>query len=112
MNVVPLLTDLWKDPKLKEIDCGEMPRLMRATVIFENPAPDVFDFFDEIELKNDTIDTNHWRPFNKRKIQGDRTIAFFGVDEKAVMDLKAIGFRPYFSNSRIRISIDDENRKK
>ncbi|KAJ6642941.1 hypothetical protein Bhyg_07897 [Pseudolycoriella hygida] len=112
LNVVPKLSGLWKDSKIKSIDCGEVPRLIRATAIFDNPAPEILDFFDEIELKNETIDTNDWRPFNRKEIQGDRTIVFFGVDEKATWDLKAIRFRLYFSNGRIRISIDGDKQNK
>lgn len=112
MNVVPKLTDLWKDPKIKAIDCGEVPRLVRATAIVDNPAPETLEFFDDIEFKNESIDTNNWRPFNKKRIQGDRTIFFFGIDEVSVKDLKAIGFKPYFANSRIKITIEEDKRDK
>lgn len=109
MNIVPNLQDLWKNPKLKAIDCGETPRLIRATAIVDNPPPDTLDFFDDIEFKNDNIDTNNWRPFNKKKI-GNKTIFFFGIDEKSVKDLKTIGFKPYFAHSRIKISIEENKR--
>lgn len=67
LGVVPLLTGLWKDPKIKTIDCGEVPRLFWT--ILEYPAPETLDFFDDIELKNE-----------ERK-KGDKTIIFFRVDE-------------------------------
>lgn len=85
--------------------------MVRATAIVDNPSPQTLDFFDEIEFKNDTLDTNNWRPFNRKKIQGDKTIFFFGIDEKSVSDLRALSFKPYFANSKIKISIDDNKRK-
>lgn len=106
MNVVPILTDLWKDPKIKAIDCVEVPRLVRATAIVDNPAPDTLEFFDDIDLKNEGIDTNNWRPFNRKKLGLEKTILIFGIDEQSAKNLKAIGYKPYFASSRIRISID------
>lgn len=69
------------------------------------------EFFDDIELKNETVDTNYWRPFKAQKMKGNRTILFFGIDEKSAKDLKAIGFKPYFAMEKIRISVDDDKRK-
>lgn len=109
MNIVPTLTDLWPNPKIKAIDCGNVPRMIRASVIFSNPPPETLDFFEEIDFKNENIDTNNWRAYGKKKIQGNKTVIFIGVDDLSVENLKAIGFRPYFANGRTRITIENTN---
>lgn len=107
MNIIPTLKNLWPNPKIKAIDCGSIPRMVRASVVFNNPPPEILDFFEDIDLKNETIDTNEWRIYNKKKIQGNKTIFFIGIDEKSVEDLKAIGNRPYFVNGRTKITIEN-----
>lgn len=106
MNVVGQLKELWPDPKIKAIDCGVMPKIVRASITFNNPAPEAFDFFEEVDMKNDTIDTNEWRVYGKKRQPGNKSIMYIGVDEKSVSDLKGIGFKVYFSNGRTRINID------
>lgn len=106
MKIVPLLQELWADPKIKATDDGEIPRMVRASITFDNPMPEMLEFFEEIECKNDDIDTNEWRIYSRKKIQGNRTVTFLGVDEASVEKLRAVGFRPYYASSRIRINID------
>lgn len=109
LNIVSLLQDLWQDPKTKATDDGPIPKLVSASITFANPAPEMLNFFEDIEHKNEEIDTNEWRFYSKKKIQGNRTVAFIGVDVASVEKLKATGFRPYYESSRIRINIDDRN---
>lgn len=106
MNIVPKLTELWADPHIKAIDCGIVPKMIRASVTFNNPAPETLEFFEDVDLKNETIDTNEWRVYNKKKVQGNKTVIFIGIDEQSVEALKAIGFRPYFANGRTKITVD------
>lgn len=101
--------NLWAIQKIKAIDCGAVPKMLRASVAFNNPAPDTLDFFEDVEFKNDTIDTSEWRVYNKKKIQGNTTVVFIDIDEKSFDDLKAIGFRPYYANGRTKITIDSTN---
>ncbi len=66
LKIVPLLKNLWKDPKIKAIDCGEIPKIIKAGVTFKNPPPDMLEFFEDIEKKNETIDTNEWRIYGRK----------------------------------------------
>lgn len=101
------LTDLWADPLIIAVDCGLVPKTIRATVTFPNPAPETLEFFEDIDLKNDSVDTNEWRAYGKKKIPGNKTVIFLGVDEASVEALKRIGFRPYFAHGRIKVTIDN-----
>lgn len=112
MNIVEHLENLWADSKIKAVDHGDVPKMIRATVTFNNPPPEILEFFEDIDFKNESIDTNDWRVYTKKKIQGNKTVVFIGVDEKSVEDLKAIGSRPYFENGRTKISIDNTNQNK
>lgn len=108
MNIVPKLTELWKDPKVAAVHCGAVPKMIRASVTLANPVPDILDLFEDIDAKNEAIDTNEWRIYSRKKTQGNKTVIFFGVDAKSAENIKAVGFRPY-AHSRIRINIDDIN---
>lgn len=44
MEIVPLLQDLWADPKIIAMDFGAVPKLNRASVVFPNPAPSFWTF--------------------------------------------------------------------
>ncbi|KAG4075244.1 hypothetical protein HA402_013143 [Bradysia odoriphaga] len=107
LNITQLLTNLWPDPHIKAVDHGTVPKMIRASVTFSNPVPDTLEFFEDIDLKNESIDTNEWRVYGKRKIQGNKTVFFIGVDEASVDALKAIGGRPYFANGRTKINFDN-----
>lgn len=109
LNIVPLVIarlnkERWRDPKIKAVDCGEVPGMIRASIVFNDPAPEVLDFFEDIDLKNETIDTNNWRVYGRKTICGKKTVIFIGVDEKSEADLKAS--RPYFANGRTKINFD------
>lgn len=105
-NIVPLLKNLWKDPKIQAIDYGEVPRMIRGSVTFENPPPEMLDFFEDVDLLNETIDTNDWRVYGRKPARGNKTAVFIGMDEKSVADLRAIGSKPYFASGRVKISFD------
>lgn len=107
MNIVASLTELWADPKILAVDCGVVPKMIRASVTFPNPAPETLEFFEDIDLKNDTLDTNEWRIYGKKKIQGNKSVFFLGVDEPSVEALRVIGFRPYFATALTKITIDN-----
>ncbi|KAJ6649229.1 hypothetical protein Bhyg_04463, partial [Pseudolycoriella hygida] len=105
--IIPLVNkDRWKDPKIKSLDQGEQPKMVRATITFAGPVPEILDFFEDIDLKNDSIDTNEWRVYGRKKLRGNKTNIFIGVDEKSAQNLKAIGFKPYFANGRTKINLD------
>lgn len=79
-NIVPLLKNLWKDPKIKSIDFGEVPKMIRGAVTFDNPPPEMLDFFENVDLLNDTIDTNDW----SKPARGNKTTVFIGMDEESL----------------------------
>lgn len=106
IGIVPMLKNLWKEPKIKAVDCGIIPKMIRATITFDNPVPDMLEVFDYIDSRNDTIDTNEWRIYGRKPLRGNKTAVFIGVDEKSVADLKAIGQKPYFASGKIKISFD------
>lgn len=107
MNIVGKLKDIFENPKIKAVDSGIMPKLYRASISFNDKPPNMVDLFMGIENKNETLDTLHWRQYTKKKIQDRRTIVFIGIDEASVAALKAIGFRPYFEQGRIKIKIEE-----
>lgn len=109
MNIVPLLTGLWENPQIKAIDFGIVPKMVRASVVFQNPPPQPLDFFEDVDFKNENIDTVDWRIYKRKPIEGKKTIFFIGIDEKSVNDLKDIGYKPYYANGRTRIKIENKN---
>lgn len=109
LGIVPKLTDIFEKPKVLAVDGGLVPKLVRASIIFNGKPPNMVDFFEGIENKNIGLKTLHWRTYTKKKIQGNKSIIFIGIDEASVDTLKSLGFRPYFEQGRIRISITDNN---
>ncbi|KAG4076861.1 hypothetical protein HA402_006571 [Bradysia odoriphaga] len=105
MSILPKLEGLFDKMKLKIIDQGIIPKLVKASCIFNNKVPNFVDFCEEMERKKDNLDTLHWPPYNNSKIKGERTILFFGIDEASSAALKNIGFRPYYETGRIKITV-------
>lgn len=109
LNIVSKLTDIFDKPKIKAVDHGIVPKLHRASITFTDKPPNLVDLFEGIEAKNETLQTLHWRQYTKKKVQGNKTIIFIGIDETSVSALKAIGCRPYFEHTRIKINIQENN---
>lgn len=107
LSIVPKLTDIFEKPKIEAVDRGILPKLTRASITFNDKPPNMVDLFEGIENKNETLDTLHWRPYKTKKVQGNKTILFIGIDEASVTALKAIRYRPNFEHSRITITIQD-----
>lgn len=76
LNVVAKLTNIFEKPKIIAIDKGVVPKMIRASVVFNEKPPNMVDFFEGIENKNDGINTLHWRTYNRKKIQGNKTVIF------------------------------------
>lgn len=111
MNIIPKLTNLWDDPKIKAIDGGITQKMVRGSVGFNGEPPNMLDFLDDIEVKNENLDTLHWRIYSRKKVQGGKTIIFIGIDEASVGVPKEINFRPYYETGRIQITGEQQQLK-
>lgn len=73
LNIVPKLTDIFEKPKIKAVDRGILPKLIRASITFNDKPPNMVDLFEGIENKNETLDTLHWRT-PRRKFKGTKQL--------------------------------------
>lgn len=108
MGIIPKLKGLWNDAKIKAVDVGIIPKLIKASITFTGRAPETLTLFEGIENKNEGIETLHWRAYRHMKVRGDKTVIFLGIDEASLKPLRDLGYRPYFEGGRIRIVIKDE----
>lgn len=79
--------------------------MIKASLVFNDKPSNMIDLCEELEKKNDTIETLYWRPYNIKKIKGGKSVMFIGIDESSVKALKDIGSRPYYETGRIKITI-------
>lgn len=111
LDILPKLQGVFEEPKIKIVDKGIIPRMIKASLVFTDKPPNMIDLCEEIEKKNATVDTLHWRPYKNQKVKGGKTVVFIGIDESSVKALKAMGFRAYYETGRIKITVQESNIK-
>lgn len=83
--------------------------MVKASITFNDKAPNPIDLFEGIENKNPTVNTLHWRTYKLQKVQGGKTVMFIGIDDGSIKALKELGNRPYFEAGRIKLTIPENN---
>lgn len=102
----------WPEAKLKIIETGETPKMVRASILLDYPTPDFGEVFSIIEARNRGINTKFWRVYKKNKVEKGKQLWNIGIDEESSKTIKNLGFFVQYGLKKLKISIPDGKPKK
>lgn len=107
-RIIPTLTFKdWQDAKLKTVEAGSPPKLVRASITLEFPTPEFGEVFDIIDARNVAIKTKFWRLYQRNKVDRGKQTWFIGIDEESAKIIKEMNFHVQYGLNKLKISILD-----
>lgn len=102
VNIIPTITP-WADAKIKPVNQGPPPTLIKYIINVTLPSLDPGDVFTLMAAQNAKLDTTNWKCTYRSKADHGKQTWIVGVDEKSIEALKEIDFKPYVGTSRMKL---------
>lgn len=93
----------WPEAKIKTIEAGTPPKMVRASINLTFPTPNFGEVFDIINARNPSIDTKFWRLYKMHKVEKGKQMWNIGVDEESAK----MNFNVQYGLNSLKISIHE-----
>lgn len=101
IGIIPTITP-WGNAKVKAINQGAPPTLVKATINVTMPTLEPSDIFTLIGAQNPTIDTSNWKCVHRTKAVNNKQVWTVMVEESSIEALKDV---EYAGSRRIKITM-------
>lgn len=112
VTIPTLKFEKWPEAKLKTVEAGKTPKLVRASIILDYPTPDFGEVFQIIDARNRDINTKFWRLYKKHKVDKGKQLWNIGIDEESAKAIKTMEFFVQYGLNKLKMSIHDAKPKK
>ncbi|KAJ6642638.1 hypothetical protein Bhyg_07591, partial [Pseudolycoriella hygida] len=108
ISITPTLNfEKWPEAKLKPVQAGSPPKMIRASIVLAYPTPNYSEVFEIIDSRNPSVDTKFWRLYKKHKVEKGKQLWNIGIDENSAKAIKAKDYSVQYGLNQLKISIHD-----
>lgn len=102
LSIIPTITP-WGNAKIKSVNQGAPPNLIKYTAIMKKPLLEPNDIFTLMATQNPNLDTSNWRCSYRSKVEKGLQTWVINVDENSIPALELVDFKPYAGTKRIKL---------